>query len=111
MTRTKPTFLPCSRIRRTATRGRHRQRSHPDEDDFGILGHIFLEERAGVAAAKDFLEFVIGLINHAHGAAHGVVGLAANFHQPVLVDLGGDGDRVVGVQLQFVAAVARAGSG
>ena len=77
---------------------RERERALADDNDLGILGHVLVDERAVATATKDLLEVVVRLADDGERLPHGVVVLPADLHQPVLVDLRCDGDRVVGVQ-------------
>ena len=52
-------------------------------------------------------EVGVGLLDDGVGALHGLVVLAADLDDPVLVGLRGHRDRVVGVQQQIAAVVAR----
>ena len=84
---------------------RHGERSHAHQHHVGVVSHVLLDERVVAAAPEYALQVVVRLGDHALGAAHGVVGLAANLQQPVLVDLRRDRDGVVGVQHELAPVI------
>src|SRR6266536_1222756 len=74
---------------------RQRQGALTDEHHFGVVGHVLIEERVLAAAAEQPLEVGVRLGDDVQGLAHGLVVLHPDLHEPVLVDLWGDGDLVV----------------
>ena len=111
LTRRNPTLLALFAHPAHGDADGHGKGAHAHQYDVGVFGHILFDEGAGVAATEDLLEFLVGFFDHVAGAAHGVVGLAADLHQPVFVDLGRHGDGVVGVEQQASAVVVGAGTG
>src|SRR5581483_2989214 len=77
---------------------RERERALTDDHHLGVLGHVLVEEGALATASEDPLEVGVGLADDRERLPHGVVVLAADLHQPVLVDLRRDGDGIVRVQ-------------
>src|SRR5207249_2374483 len=71
---------------------------------FRVVGHVLVQERTVPAAAEELLEVRVGLAHHVVRLPHRLVILHADLHEPVLIDLGRDGDRVVRVQ-QAVAEI------
>jgi hypothetical protein len=86
---------------------RRGERAHAHEHHVGVVGHIFLEEGVAVGAAEDALEVGVGFLDHIVSAVHGRVVLAADLHDPILVRLRGDGDRIIGMQEEVGAVVTR----
>src|SRR5512142_2126264 len=84
----------------TADRDLHREgeRALADDHDLGVLGHVFVEERAVAPSTEDLLEVAVRFLDDGERLPHGVVVLAPDLHEPVLVHLRRDGDRVVRVQ-------------
>src|SRR6266540_1830411 len=83
---------------------RERERGLADDDHLGIVGHVLVEERTVATPAEDPLEVRVRLADDAERVPHRRVVLAPDLHEPVLVDLRRDRDRVVRVQ-QTIAEV------
>ena len=76
----------------------HGHRPQPDEHDLGVVGHVLVEERRAVALAEELVELPVGLLDHPASSSGGLPVLAPQLHDPVLIDLGCDGDRVIGME-------------